>query len=318
MGRFRAATSRRAPRPGIKRRHLSTAATLAVAISMLAGCGTLDGGGSSSELRFVATTTVIADLVRQVAGSRASVASLVPKGGEVHTFDPSPGDVAAVAEADVVFANGLGLDDWVDGLIGESGTRAPVYALAEGLDDADYLEGDGAVPNPHLWLDVQHARTYVARITAALAEADPDDIAGYEERAGAFDSRLVALDAEIRREFAAIPPADRRVVSFHEAFPYFAASYGLDIVGVVVDAPGQEPSAGEIAALVDAIRASGARAVLAEAQFSADLAEAVASEAGVPVVRDLYTDSLGDPPVDTYEGLSRWNADQVLAALVQP
>ena len=318
MGRFGAAASRRASRPGIKPRHLSTAVALVVAASLLAACGTISGGGSAPGLRVVATTTVIADLVGQVAGGRASVASLVPKGGEVHTFDPSPGDVAAVAEADVVFANGLGLDDWVDGLIAESGTSAPVYALGEGLDEAGYLEGDGAVPNPHLWLDVLHARTYVARIAIALAEADPEDIAGFEERAAAYDARLVALDGDIREGFAAIPAEDRRVVSFHEAFPYFAASYGLDIVGVVVDAPGQDPSAGEIAALVDAIRTSGARAVLAEAQFSADLAEAVASEAGVPVVRDLYTDSLGDAPVDTYEGLMRWNADRVLAALVSP
>jgi ABC-type Zn uptake system ZnuABC Zn-binding protein ZnuA len=292
--------------------------TVVVAAAVLAACGAVGGGRPPARLRIVTTTTVIADLVGQVAGDGASVASLVPKGGEVHTFDPSPGDVAAVAEADVVFANGLGLDDWVDGLILESGTRAPVHALAEGLDDAGYLEGDGAVPNPHLWLDVLHARTFVARIATGLGESDADDVAGYEERAAAYDARLVALDSDIRERFAAIPPADRRVVSFHEAFPYFAASYGLEIVGVVVDAPGQDPSAGEIARLVEAIRASGARAVLAEAQFSADLADAVASEAGIVVVRDLYTDSLGDPPVDTYEGLMRWDADRILAALVRP
>ena len=114
---------------------------------------------------------------------------------------------------------------------------------------------------------------------------------------------------------AKIPEDDRLIVSFHEAFPYFAAAYGLTIVGTIVDAPGQDPSAGEIAALVDAIEASGAKAVFGEVQFSPDLVQTVADEAGVVVVTDLYNDSLGDPPVDTYEGMIRWDVDRVVEAL---
>ena len=104
-------------------------------------------------------------------------------------------------------------------------------------------------------------------------------------------------------------------MSFHEAFPYFANAYGLEIVGSVIGVPGQDPSAGEVAALVDAIRASGAKAVFTEAQFNPDLAKAIADEAGVAVESDLYNDSLGDPPVDTYEGLIRWDVERIVAAL---
>lgn len=313
---FGSSPGRRA-RSSINAAALRRAVALVLVAAVLGACGAIGRGASAPGFRVVTTTTVLADLVEQVGGGRLSVSSLVPKGGEVHTFDPSPSDVAALAEADVVFRNGLGLDDWVEDLVAESGTRAPVQALAEGVDPAGYLAGDGGEPNPHLWLDVGHARTYVARIADALAAADPAAAGSYKDSAAAYDARLASLDAEIRRRFAAIPAEDRRAVSFHEAFPYFAAAYGLEIVGVVVDAPGQDPSAGEIADLVETIRASGARAVFTEAQFSPELAEAVAAEAGVAVVRDLYNDSLGDPPVDTYEGMMRWNTERAIAALVR-
>ena len=315
--------------------------SLSLAVTVLAAACSGAGGGSSGPppaspepgaLRVVATTTVLADLVSQVGGTRVSVESLVPKGGEVHTFDPSPSDVVTIAEAELVVLNGLGLDDWLARLVTDAGSTAPIVELGEGLDGVDYLESgahdeegpaagggehaDEAV-NPHLWLDVAHARRYAARLADALAAADPDHAGAYRTGLDGYDARLSALDEEIRSAIASIPPANRRIVSFHEAFGYFAAAYGLEIVGVIVDAPGQDPSAGEIAALVEAIRSSGAKAVFTEAQFSPDLAETVAAEAGVAVVRDIYNDSLGDPPVDTYEGMMRWNTERTVAALGQ-
>jgi ABC-type Zn uptake system ZnuABC Zn-binding protein ZnuA len=271
----------------------------------------------------VTTTTVLADLVAQVGGAKVSVASLVPKGGEVHTFDPSPSDVVKIGEAQLVVLNGLGLDEWLGELVADAGSSAPVVQLAEGLEGVEYLTGRepddpshaGESVNPHLWLNVAYARRYVARIASTLAAADPGDAAAYVAGAAAYDARLAVLDGEIRTAIATIPEANRRIVSFHEAFGYYAAAYGLEIVGVIVDAPGQDPSAGEVAALVDAIRSSGARAVFIEAQFSPDLAETVADETGVTVVQDLYTDSLGDAPVDTYEGMMRWITDRTVEAL---
>jgi len=113
----------------------------------------------------------------------------------------------------------------------------------------------------------------------------------------------------------AIPDSERRVVSFHDAFPYFAAAYDLEIVGVLVESPGQDPSAAEVARLVDAIRQAGVGAILTESQFNPDLAETIASETDAQVVDDLYTDTLGDPPVDSYIGAMRWNVEQIVAAL---
>lgn len=301
------------------RRAGRTAVVAAMIATLLVACG---GAGPSTgpddeRLRVVATTTVLADLVAQVGGEDIEVTSLVPKGGEVHTFDPTPSDLRAVGDADVIVMNGLGLDDWLGGVVADSGTTAPIVELAADLEGVDYLEGghEGEAPNPHLWLDVANAMRYVERIVETLADADPGRADAYRKRGDAYLGRLAELDDWARQQIGTIPDEDRVVVSFHEAFPYFARAYGLEIVGTVVDAPGQDPSAGEIAALVDAIRASGAKAVFGEAQFSPELVETIATEAGVAVESDLYNDSLGDPPVDTYEGLIRWDVDRVVAAL---
>lgn len=304
-------------------RALSLAVALTIVLAACSGPGASSAGTARptpapDALRVVTTTTVLADLVGQVGGSHVSVVSLVPRGGEVHTFDPSPSDVVRVGEAQLVVINGLGLDDWLAALVTDAGSTSPVVRLAEDLPGVDYLAGAGGGGehlNPHLWLDVANARAYVARIADALSAADPSDADAYAAGGAGYDARLAALDGRIRTAVATVPEAGRRVVSFHEAFPYYAAAYGLEIEGTIVDAPGQDPSAGEIAALVDAIRSTGVKAVLTEAQFSPDLAQTVATEAGVRVVRDLYTDSLGDPPVDTYEGMMDWNTDRIVSAL---
>jgi ABC-type Zn uptake system ZnuABC Zn-binding protein ZnuA len=314
--------------------------TAAVIIALIgASVGACSTSGSSAApgdaLRVVATTTVLADLVAQVGGDDVIVTSLVPKGGEVHTFDPTPSDLQAVTSADLIVMNGLGLDEWLADIVADSGATATIVELAEDLEGVTYLAGDahgdedegeegasgddhahdGEAVNPHLWLNVAYASKYVERLVETLSAMDPELADGVGTRGKAYLARLADLDTTTRARIGEIPEADRVIVSFHEAFPYFAAAYGLTVVGTIVDAPGQDPSAGEIATLVEAIRASGAKAVFGEVQFSPDLAEIVAEEADVAVETQLYSDSLGDAPIDTYEGMMRWNVDRVVAAL---
>jgi manganese/iron transport system substrate-binding protein len=283
------------------------------------GCGQwATPGPGSGNVRVVATTTILADLVRQVGGERVEVASLVPPGGEVHTFDPSPSDARRLAEADLIVINGLGLDDWAEGLAEGADATAPLVHLAESVEGVELIaggdEGHGGF-NPHLWLDVELAQRYVASIADALAEVDPDGAAAYADGAGAYDRRLHELDGWIREQLGAVPEERRRVVSFHDAFPYYARAYGLGIEGTIVDAPGQDPSAGALADLIRNIRASGVSVILAEAQFSPELAATIAAETGATVVTDLLTDSVGDPPVDTYEAVLRWDTERIAEAL---
>ena len=309
-------------------------AALAIVLAACTGGSRPDAtpGPDDDRIRVVATTTVLADLVAQVGRDRVLVTSLVPKGGEVHTYDPSPSDLRAVAAADMIVMNGLGLDEWLAAVVENAGADAPLIELAEDLEGVTYLDGGheaedghedesdddghGSV-NPHLWLDVANAARYVERIVDALVgvATSDDDADAIRASGAAYLERLGDLDAYASERIAAIPAEDRIIVSFHEAFPYFAEAYGLTIAGTIISNPGQDPSAGQIRALVDAIRETGAKAVFGEIQFSPDLVRTVADEAGVVVESDLYSDSLGDAPADTYEGMMRWNVDRVVAAL---
>jgi ABC-type Zn uptake system ZnuABC Zn-binding protein ZnuA len=286
---------------------------------VLAGCAcgcTSTPTANPGTVRVVASTTVFADLVRSVAGSHATVTSLVPAGADVHTFSPTPAAIRAVSGAQLIVMNGLGLDDWVASTISAANSQAPVLQLGSDVPGFTPLPGEDAeTANPHLWLDVTYAGDYVTEIFQALEQLDPANVADYRLNYNDELVRLDALDTWIKRQFANIDPADRQVVTFHDAFPYFARAYGLTIVGVAVQAPGQDPSAGEIASLITAIRNSGVRAVLAENQFPRKLADEIASETGVTVVANLYDDSLGDAPVTSYDALMRWDVGQITGAL---
>jgi ABC-type Zn uptake system ZnuABC Zn-binding protein ZnuA len=289
----------------------------AIAACLLtAGCsGQKAASASPGAIRVVATTTVFADFVRSIGGGRVAVDSLVPKGGDVHTFDPRPSDVARVADAQLVVANGLGLDEWLAKLATDSGTRAPILRLADSVSPSRYILEDG-IPNPHLWLDPDDATTYGEAIAAALTRLDPAGGASFAANAKAFGVQMTAL-RQWGRDLVGTLPADRRkLIAFHDALPYLARAYGLEIAGVILKAPGQDPSAADIVTLVDAIRANHIRVVVSEVQFSDKLARTIANETGAAIVSDLYDDSLGDPPITTYEALVRYDLEHLVAGLM--
>jgi ABC-type Zn uptake system ZnuABC Zn-binding protein ZnuA len=293
----------------------------ALAFSLfLAACSTTGASPSpgTTQVEVVVTTTVLGDLAAQVGGSLISVHSLVPKGGDPHTFDPKPSDAAAVANADLALMNGLGLDDWLLPLVQNAGRAdLPVAKLAEGQPGVDYIAGDpdeGEQYNPHLWMNVAYARLYVEQIRLKLAEIDPGHATQYDASAAAYDATLATLDRYIRDQLATVPAENRKIVAFHDAFPYFARAYGLEVVGVIVDAPGQDPSAGEIADLIAAIRDAHVKLILAEVQFPDQLVRQIASETDAAVVADLYDDTLTDE-IPTYEQMLRWDVDQIVEGL---
>ena len=286
---------------------------------VVTGCGSKQDGSSASgnRVRVVTTSTVFADLIGNVGGAMVEVTSLVPAKADVHTFQPGPEDVRAVARADLLVLNGLGLDDWLhETVVNAAADGTPLVELAVGLPGVELLAGEEpGSQNPHLWLSVPYAIQYVERIREALGDVDPANAGAYGTQAAAYQQRLRDLDERVRARIAAVPVENRKLVTFHDAFPYFAREYGLEIVGVAVEAPGQDPSAGEVAALIDAIRQSGVKAIFSEDQFPTDLVDRIASETGATVVAELYDDSLGDPPLNSYAGIIEWDVDQLVHAL---
>jgi zinc/manganese transport system substrate-binding protein len=298
-------------------------APLAMVLAGLMGLVSACGGGASTPpvgtaapAVVVTTSTVFGDIIKSVGGDRVAVTSLVPAGSDVHTYQAKPADLRVVSAADLVVMNGLGLDDWLEETITSSSAKAPIVHLAVDLPGVELLPGEEpGTQNPHLWMDVSYARKYVAKIEAALEDVDPDGASAYQASAAAYDAKLADLDGWVREQLATIPEANRKFVLFHDALPYFARAYGLTVVGVAVEAPGQDPSAGEIADLIDAIRESGVKAIFSEDQFPTDLVDQLARETGTKVEADLFDDSLGDDPVTSYEAMIRWDVDKIVAAL---
>lgn len=288
------------------------------AVTLLSGCaGASTAGSSGGKLTVVTTTTVFADMVSNVGGDLVSVTSIVPKNADVHTFEPLPANVRTVASAKLLVMNGLGLDDWLQKTITDaSASGTPLLQLGVDLPGVTLLPGDTPdTENPHLWMDVKYAELYVDRIATALGSVDPAHAATYETQAAAYKQQLETLDSWVRAQIATIPVANRKLITFHDAFPYYAREYGITIVGVAVEAPGQDPSAGYTAQLITAIEDAGVKAIFSEAQFPAKLVDELASEAGCKVVANLYDDALGDPPVTSYEEVIRWDTTQLVQAL---
>jgi zinc/manganese transport system substrate-binding protein/manganese/iron transport system substrate-binding protein len=297
---------------------------LALALARAAcgpGTGSSGPGPSSAAitpgadaLKVVTTTTVFADIVQNVGGSRVAATSIIPPGVGPEDYEPKPDDAKKLADAKLIVSNGVGLDDFLDKLLasGNAG-QTPHLVLGEGIP---VLTVDGQ-QNPHFWLDPSLVKQhYLPAIAARLSELDPAGKATYDANVASYGATLAALDTELQAQIDTIPAANRKLVTFHDAFPYFARHYGFELVGVVLQNVGQEPSAADLAALVEKVKAAGVKAVFSEAQFSPKLTETLAQEAGITkVVTTLYNDALGPAPADTYVGLMRWNVDQIVPAL---
>ncbi len=312
---------RRCPRVTLRVASALLTASVGLAACSGTGTGATGSGGTSAcdgdTISVAATTTVLADLVHKVGGACVVAASLVPRGGDVHTYEPRPADLRSVAAAKLLVMNGLGLDDWLEKTItNASASGTPLLKLGEGVKDVALLPGEEpGSQNPHLFMDVAYAQQYVDEIQAGLSRVDPAHAGLYTQQAAAYKNRLTQLDTDVRTRIAAVPEANRKIVTFHDAFPYYARAYGITIVGVAVEAPGQDPSAAYTAQLIGAIKAAGVKAIFSEHQFPAKLVDQLAAETGVRVVADLYDDSLGDPPVDSYVGVITWDTDQLVQAL---
>ncbi|MCS7173284.1 MAG: metal ABC transporter substrate-binding protein [Armatimonadetes bacterium] len=286
---------------------------------LLAACTAPAGNPGSDKPHVVATISILADFTRQVAGSRLLVTSLLPVGTDPHTYEPVPRDVQRIAEAQVVIYNGLQLEKWLEKLVENAGGRFVLVEATRGLRPAVQEAGlDRGDPDPHLWVDPVFAQAYVRNIRDALEAFDPAGRMVYRANAERYLRELVQLDRWIREQIQQIPPAHRKLVTTHDAFRYFGHRYGLRVVGTIWGISTEdEPSAQEIARLVDRIRQERVPAVFVETTINPKLMERVAREAGVRIGGRLYGDSLGPPGsgADTYLGMMRHNVGVLVEAL---
>ena len=294
---------------------------------ILAGCGA--GGGESGDgpVEVVATYSILGDLIENVGGGGVELTTLVGPNGDAHTFEPAPSDNAELAEADVVFENGLGFEPWLDDLYGSSGSGARRVVVTRDVEirpvaDQAHAEEHGASEtDPHVWHDVNNAVVMVEEIRDALSEADPKNAEAYEKNAEKYVSELEALDADVRRRVESIPEENRVLFTSHDTFGYFAARYGFEVDTALASVSTEtgDPAAGETADLVEEVEASGVPAIFGENISDPGVMEGIAAEAGVELAPALYTDALGVPGSegDTYVRMVRYNVSTMSEALRQ-
>lgn len=297
---------------------------------ILTACSPAPAPSGGDRLQVIATTTLVGDVVGQVGGELVELTILLPPGADPHSYQPKPQDLAAASRAEIIFINGLGLEEFMTGLLEGAGITSAPVSVSDGIqplvleipeadEDAEHEdEHEHGGQDPHVWTDPNNVLVWVDNIERALSAADPANAAAYAANAEQYRGALRMLDAWVRQQVSSIPVENRRLVSDHLIWGYFAARYGFTQVGALI--PGYStsaaPSAQELAALEDAVRAQGVKAILVGNEINPALAQRVAEDTGIELVF-IYGGSLGGPgsEVESYLDYIRYNVNAVTAAL---
>jgi len=280
-------------------RHTTGIAPLLLSISLLAGACSSGTSADESLVQVVTTVSPITNIVQNVGGDRVLVTGIVPEGTNSHTFEPAPADAAVIEEAEIVFMNGLHLEEPTRELAEANvGQGVPVVELAdrtiseeEYIFDFSFPESEG-FPNPHLWTNPPYAKEYAEIVRIELSKLDPAGASTYQENFDAFSRRLDGLDEAVRVATATVPEEDRRLLTYHDSFPYFAREYGWEVVGAIQPSDFAEPTPQEVVGLIEQIRTEDLPAIFGSEVFPSPVLEQIAAETGTTYVDDLRDDDL--------------------------
>jgi ABC-type Zn uptake system ZnuABC Zn-binding protein ZnuA len=291
-------------------RTLALAALLCLS-PLVAACGDDSPAAGDARVTVVATTTQAADLARAVGGARAEVVGLIPANADPHDYEVRPGDAKALADADLVIRSGGDVDDWLDSAIEGSGADVSELTLIDHVQtregghahedeehagEEEHAEGEEEHEiDPHWWQDPRNAEAAVAEIERALSSADAEGAATYARNADAYTAKLTALDRAVAKCVQQIPAAQRKLVTTHDALGYYAARYGLEVVGAVIPSLSTQAqaSAGEVDELVQTIEREHVKAIFAESSVNPDLERLIADQSGATIGKALWADTLG-------------------------
>lgn len=314
-------------RPGLRRYAAARFAVLAAAFT-LASCASapdLTGGSDTVEASrplVVATSSIVADFVGQVAGANVRVETLVPNGFDTHTYEPKPSELALLSEAALIVFADTSLNANITGIVRLSGAEDRILDLnATALDPDDYVypeDGGAASANPHTWTSPALAAKWVTPLAERIVELAPDAVDEIDANAAQFRDELAALDTEIRDTLAAVPADRRKLVVYHDAWEYFGREYGLTVIGAIQAVNFAEPSAQKLAEMAAQIRSEGVDVFFGSEVFPSGVLEALETESGAQYIPDLADDRLPGRPGDgnhTYTALMRANLTLLMQGL---
>jgi ABC-type Zn uptake system ZnuABC Zn-binding protein ZnuA len=285
--------------------------TVSLLLVALAACS----GGASPDI--LTSTTILADVARQVAGDRLTVGSLLPVETDPHSYQPVPQDAAKIDESKVLVVHGGEYESFLDALLENGGGPNKLIEASTGVRFLSGTESEQAI-DPHVWLDPNNVIVYVDNIREGLTQFDPDGAEVYQGNASTYIDELTELDAWINGQVAQIEPQRRVLVTNHESLGYFAERYGFRVVGAVIPSfsSNASPSAQQMADLIEQIKLYEAPAIFLDASDNPDLAKQIAAETGVKVVNDLHLESLTEAgPAATYIDMMKDNVTKIVQAL---
>jgi zinc/manganese transport system substrate-binding protein len=292
---------------------------------LIVGAGT--EARADKKVKVIASFSILGDMTKNVGGDRVEVTTLVGPNGDAHVFEPTPADAKAVASADLIIVNGLGLEGWMERLIKTSGYKGPVVVATKGIKPLEGTEGEkeehgpGAKHehkiDPHAWQNLANGQVYVDNIAAGLSAVDPASGSIYKANAEAYKAKLADLNKWVKTEFSSIPKAQRRMITSHDAFGYLGAAYEVTILSPMGVSTESEPSAGGVAKLIKQIRTEKITAVFIENVSDPRLVKQISKESGVKLGGELYSDALSKPegPAPTYIDMFKNNVAKMVTAM---
>jgi len=265
----------------------------------------------------VATFSILSDLVKNVGGDRIEITTLVGPNSDTHVYAPTPADAKKVAGAKVVFVNGLGYEGWMTRLVKASGSKAPSVVASKGVKSRKMEEEGRQVTDPHAWQSIGNAKIYVTNIRDGLIAADPASKRAYEANASAYLAKLDALETEVKDAISKIPADRRRLITSHDAFGYFGATYGIEFIAPAGVSTEAAVSAKDVARIISQIRTQKVPAVFMENISDPRMMEQIAKESGAKIGGSLFSDALSDEkgPAATYIDMMRNNIRELRTAL---
>ena len=276
---------------------------------------------AQTKVKAVATFSILGDLVAEIGGEKIDVVTLVGPDTDAHAYQPTPTDARALASAQALVSNGLGFEGWIDRLAEAASFKGRRIVVSAGVPtlEAEKMRGRTQGPDPHCWQDVACARRYVANIAEGLIASDPANAAYYRSHAALYDKRLADLDLWIRTEIAKVPENQRKAITSHGAFHYFANAYGVQFHAPRGYNTDSDPSARDVAALIRQVREQKIKALFIENMTNPNLIRQIAHDAGGVVGPSIYSDALSKPggPATTYETMMRHNATALVAGMLK-
>jgi zinc/manganese transport system substrate-binding protein len=292
-----------------------------IGMALLVLLGLSGGANAADKVKAVASFSLLGDMVRQVGGDRVEVITLVGPDGDAHVYEPTPADAKNLAASQILFTNGLGFEGWMDRLQKSSGFKGKAVVASTGVKPRTMLEEEGGksekITDPHAWQSLANGRLYVANIRDGLIAIDPDGKSTYEANANTYLDAIAKEETDVKTALATLPKDRRKIITSHDAFGYFGAAYGLEIIAPEGVSTESEASAQDVAKIIRQIKQEKIPAVFMENITDHRLLDQIAAETGAKIGGELYTDALSPPdgPSPTYLDIFRHNIGTLTAAL---